>query len=135
MSVETDILRTYKTIVVVGLTANPQKPAHYVSRYMLDQGYRIIPVNPAEPEVFGLTCYPDIASVPGPVEFVNVFRRPEFCADVARDAVAAGAKAIWLQQGITSPDARRIAQEAGALYVEDACVMVEHRRGGIGRVA
>ena len=134
MSVETDILRTYKTIVVVGLTANPQKPAHYVSRYMLDQGYRIIPVNPDEQEVFGIPCYPDIGSVPEPVEFVNVFRRPEYCADVARQAVAAGAKALWLQQGIISRDARRIAEDAGVTYVEDACVMVAHRRGGIGRV-
>ena len=134
MSTTADILRSYTTIVVVGLTSDPRKPAHYVSRYMMEQGYRIIPVNPQEREVFGLMCYPDIASVPEPVEFVNVFRRPEFCADVAREAMAAGARALWLQQGITNADARRIAEEAGAQYVEDACVMVEHRRAGIGRV-
>jgi predicted CoA-binding protein len=72
--------------------------------------------------------------VPGPVEFVDVFRRPQFCADVARDAAAVGAKVIWLQSGITSDAARRIAEDAGMTYVEDRCVMVEHRRHGIGRV-
>lgn len=134
MSVERDILATYHTIAVVGLTANPEKPSHWVSEYMMGQGYRIIPVNPDEHEVFGLPCYPDLASVPEPVEFVDVFRRPQYCADVARDAVAAGAKVIWLQQGITSPEARRIAEEAGLTYVENRCVMTEHRRAAIGRV-
>lgn len=135
MSVEREILDTYHTIAVVGLTSNPVKPAHWVTEYMMAQGYRIIPVNPDETEVFGLTCYPSLTAVPEPVEFVNVFRRPESCADVARDAAAAGAKAIWLQQGIRSAEARRIAEEAGMTYVEDRCVMVEHRRHHIGRVA
>ena len=134
MGVEADVLRTYQTIVVVGLTANPDKPSNWVTEYMMSQGYRIIPVNPDEREVFGLTCYPDIASVPEPVEFVNVFRRPQFCADVARDAVAAGAKVIWLQQGIVSPEARRIAERAGVTYIENRCVLSEHRRSRIGRV-
>ncbi|HZQ38315.1 MAG TPA: CoA-binding protein, partial [Dehalococcoidia bacterium] len=84
-------------------------------------------------EVLGERCYPDLASVPEPIEFVNVFRRPQFCADVARAAVEAGAKAIWLQQGIVSPEARRVAEGAGLEYVEDACVMVVHRRAGLGR--
>ena len=135
MSVESEILSTCRTIVVVGASTNPAKAGHYISAYMQAQGYRIIPVNPDEREVLGEPCYPDLASVPGPVEFVNVFRRPEFCADVARAAVAIGAKALWLQQGITSGEARRIATEAGLAYIEDRCVMVEHRRAGIGRVA
>ncbi len=134
MSVERDILATYHTIAVVGLTSNTEKPANWVTEYMMQQGYRIIPVNPDETEVFGLTCYPDLKSVPEPVEFVDVFRRPQFCADVARDAVAAGAKALWLQQGIRSAEARQIAEEAGLTYVEDRCVMSEHRRAAIGRV-
>jgi predicted CoA-binding protein len=134
MAIEAEILRTYHTIAVVGLTANPSKPSHYVSAYMREQGYRIIPVNPAENEVFGLKAYRDLASVPEQVEFVDVFRRPEFCADVARAAVAAGAKALWLQSGITSAEARTIAESAGLNFVEDRCVMVEHRRSGIGRV-
>jgi len=135
MSTEQDLLRRYHTLVVVGLTNNPDKPAHWVSEYMRDQGYRIIPVNPNETDVLGLPTYPDLASVPEPVEFVDVFRRPEFCADIAREAVAAGAKVLWLQQGIVSPEARRIAEEAGITYVEDRCVLAEHRRGGLGRVS
>ena len=130
MSTERDILTSYRTIVVVGLAADPSRPSHYVSEYMQRQGYRIIPVNPEIQEALGERCYPDLASVPEPVEFVNVFRRPQFCADVARDAVAVGAKAVWLQQGIFSDEARRIAEEAGLAYVEDRCVMVEHRRIG-----
>jgi predicted CoA-binding protein len=129
MKLEQEILDRYRTIVVVGLTGNPSKPSHYVSAYMQTQGYRIIPVNPDEEEVLGERCYPDLASVPEPVEFVDVFRRPEFCGEVARQAVAARAKAIWLQSGIVSDEARRVAQEAGIDYVEDACVMVEHRVG------
>ena len=133
MSVEGDILRTYKTIVVVGANSNPSRPSHFVSQYMRSQGYRVIPVNPEETEVFGERCYPDLASVPEPVEFVDVFRRSEFCPDVVRDAVAAGAKAVWLQSGITSREARRLAEEAGLTYVEDRCVMAEHQRNGVGR--
>lgn len=134
MTIEREILTRFATIVVVGLSADPMRPSYRVSAYMQRQGYRIIPVNPHEREVLGEPCYPDLASVPGPVEFVNVFRRPEFCAQVAREAVAAGARALWLQEGIISPEARRIAEAAGLLYVEDRCVMVEHRRHGLGRM-
>lgn len=128
MSLEADILTTYRTIAVVGLSSDPSRPSHRVSAYMQAHGYRIIPINPDETEVLGERAYPDLASVPEPVEFVNVFRRPAFCADVARDAVAVGAKALWLQLGITSPEARRIAEAAGIAYVEDRCVLVEHRQ-------
>jgi predicted CoA-binding protein len=128
LSVEADILRRYRTIAVVGLSSDPSKPSNSVSAYMQSQGYRIIPVNPDETEVLGERAYPDLASVPEPVEFVNVFRRPQFCADVARDAAQVGAKALWLQLGIASAEARRIAEEAGMTYVEDRCVLVEHRR-------
>lgn len=134
MSVERDILSQYRTVVVVGLSSDPTKDSNRISRYMQSQGYRIIPVNPVETEVLGERAYPTLQDVPGPVEFVNVFRRPQFCADVARDAVAAGAKALWLQLGIASEEAKRIATEAGLLYVQDACVMVEHRNEGIGPV-
>lgn len=134
MSIEAEILRRYHTIAVVGLTSDPTKPSNSVSAYMRAQGYRIIPVNPNETEVFGLRCYPDLASVPEPVEFVDVYRRPEYCADVAREAVAVGAKVLWLQLGIVSAEARRIAEEAGLTYIEDRCVLVEHRRAGIGHV-
>jgi uncharacterized protein len=131
MSVEAEVLKRYRTIAVVGARADPSRPGHYVPAYMRQHGYRIIPVNPDEREVFGERCYPDLESVPEQIDFVNVFRRPEFCADVARDAVAAGAKVVWLQSGIFSPEARQIAEEAGLTYIEDRCVMVEHRHAGI----
>lgn len=135
MSVEREILERYRTIVVVGASSLPEKPSHWVSEYMMEQGYRVIPVNPDETEVFGTRCYPDLASVPEPVDFVNVFRRPQFCADVVRDAIAAGAKAVWLQQGIVSDEARQLAEEAGITFVQNRCVLQEHRRHGIGRVS
>lgn len=134
MGIEQEILGKYTTIAVVGLDADPDRPSHWVSDYMRAQGYRIIPVNPREREVFGEPAYPDLVSVPEQVEFVNVFRRGEFCADVVRDAVAAGAKAVWLQSGIVSEEARQLAEEAGLTFVQNRCVMVEHRRSGIGRV-
>jgi predicted CoA-binding protein len=134
MNTEREILEKYRTIVVVGASSIPEKPSHWVSEYMIDQGYRVIPVNPDEQEVFGVPCYPDLESVPEPVEFVNVFRRPQFCADVVRDAIKAGARAVWLQQGIVSEEARKLAEEAGLTFVQDRCVLQEHRRWGIGRV-
>jgi predicted CoA-binding protein len=134
MSAEQEILRTYHTIAVVGASSIEAKPSHWVSEYMQSQGYRIIPVNPDETEVLGQRCYPDLRSVPEPVEFVNVFRRPQFCADVVREAIDVGAKAVWLQQGIISEEARRLAEDAGLRFVQDRCVLQEHQRGGIGRV-
>lgn len=128
MSLESDILTKYRTIAVVGLSSDPSKPSNSVSAYMQSQGYRIIPVNPDETEVLGERAYPNLSSIPEPVAFVNVFRRPRFCADVAREAAQVGAKALWLQLGIASPDARKIAEDAGMDYVEDRCVLVEHRR-------
>lgn len=127
MSTEGDILREHRTIVVVGLSSDPARPSYRVSRYMQQHGYHLIPVNPQETEVLGERCYPTLAEVPRPIAFVNVFRRPEFCAEIAREAVAAGASVIWLQAGIRSAEARRIAEAAGLTYVEDECVMVTHR--------
>lgn len=134
MSSEREILEQYHRIVVVGASSIEEKPSHWVSEYMMSQGYEIVPVNPDEREVFGKECYPDLASVPGPVEFVNVFRRPQYCADVVREAIAVGAKAVWLQQGIVSEEARRLAEEAGITFVQNRCVLQEHRRFGIGPV-
>ena len=134
MSIERTILETYPTIVVVGASSIASKPSHWVSQYMRQQGYRIIPVNPDESEVFGVPCYPDLASVPEPVEFVNVFRRPQYCPDVVRDAIAVGAKVVWLQSGIFSEEARALAEEAGLTFVQNRCVLQEHQRHQLGRV-
>lgn len=123
-----EILRDARTIALVGASPRPARPSHGVMRYLLAQGYRVIPVRPLDcDEVLGVACVATLAEIDEPIDLVDVFRRPEACADVARDAVAAGAAALWLQLGIRSPEARAIATEAGLDYVEDLCTAVVHR--------
>lgn len=124
----TRIFREARTIAVVGASIHEHRAGHYIPRYLQSQGYRIIPVNPNYEEVLGERCYPSLHDVPETVDVVEVFRRPEFCDEVAQDAVDIGAKVLWLQLGITCDPARRIATEAGLTYVEDACMGPEHRR-------
>jgi predicted CoA-binding protein len=128
MRTAAEILRDARTIAVVGASPRPNRPSHGVMRYLLSQGYRCIPVRPRDcDEVLGVPCVQTLAEVDEPIDLVDVFRRPEFCPDVARDAVAAGAKALWLQLGIVSEEARRIAEDAGLDYVENACTAIVHR--------
>ena len=127
------ILSEFATITVVGLSADPVKSAHSVPAAMQAYGWRIIPVNPHADELLGEPVYRRLAEVPDGVEFVNVFRPSEQAADVARQAVAAGAKALWLQLGIVSAEARQVAESAGLLYVEDRCLAVERARHGLHR--
>src|SRR5918992_4666016 len=117
------LLDDAKVIAVVGLSANPDRPSNQVAWYLHHQGYRLFGVNPQcrEPEVFGVPMLASLDQVPEPIDIVDVFRRPEHTPDVARQAVAAGAGALWLQMGIVSAESRRIAEEAGLDYVEDAC--------------
>ncbi|QKT08099.1 CoA-binding protein [Gordonia sp. X0973] len=131
--VAAQILRTYDTITVVGASADPAKAANEVPAYMQARGWRIVPVNPRADEIVGERVYRSLADVPKPVGLVDVFRPSADCAEVARAAVAAGATALWLQLGITSPEARRIARDAGLAYVEDRCLIIEQRRTGITR--
>jgi hypothetical protein len=113
-------------IAIVGLSDDPSRPSHRIASYLIDRGHEIVPVNPAHATVLGLKCYPALEAVPGTIDLVNVFRRPEFCADVARSAVAVGAKGLWLQSGIHSAEAKRIADEGGIDFVQDRCIMIEH---------
>ena len=130
------ILADARTIAVVGASPKEWRPSHYVMRYLLEQGYRCTPVRPPDcEEVLGIRCVDSLLDLEEPVDLVDVFRRPEHCPRVARDAVAAGAKALWLQSGIASAEARAIAEAAGLDYVEDACTMVVHRNSAIGPVA
>ena len=123
-----EILAGARTIAVVGASPNPERPSYGVMRYLLDVGYRVIPVRPLDcDEVHGVPCVSTVAEIDEPVDLVDVFRRPEFCAGHAREAVAAGAGALWLQLGIESAEARRIAEDAGLDYVENACTMVVHK--------
>ena len=122
------ILTTYDTIAVVGASAAPAKAAHYVPAYMQRHGWRIIPVNPHADAILGEPVHRTVGDVPEQVGLVNVFRPSEQTPDIARQAVAAGATALWLQLGIASAEARAIAEEAGLLYVEDRCLIIEQRR-------
>lgn len=123
------LLRDAKTIAVVGASPSPERESHGVMRYLLAQGYDCIPVRPDCDEVLGVPCVPTLGDVDRPIDLVDVFRRPEFCAAHAREAVAAGVGALWLQLGIVSPEARAIAAAAGIPYVENACTAVVHARG------
>lgn len=125
-----EILQTTRTIAVVGFSKDTQKPGHFVPAYLHEAGYRIIPVNPAVPEAWGERGYARLQEIPDAVDLVLVFRRPEFAADAVRDALAMPhrPRTIWLQSDITSHEARTLAEEAGLSYVEDRCLMVEHRR-------
>ena len=122
------ILRSYSTITVVGASATESKAAHSVPAYMQQHGWRIIPVNPHAEEILGAPVYPSLADIPEQIGLVDVFRPSPETADVARQAVAAGATALWLQLGIRSEEARQIAESAGVLYVEDRCLIIEQRR-------
>lgn len=129
------LLEEMSTFAVVGLSADPTKAAHSVPAAMQAYGWRIIPVNPHADQLLGEQVYRRLADIPEPVEVVNVFRPSAEAADVTRQAVEIGAKAVWLQLGIVSAEARRIATEAGLLYVEDRCLAVERARHAIRRAA
>ena len=131
------ILTRSRVIAVVGLSANWYRPSYFAAKYMRDHGYRIIPVNPAYAEVMAERCYPDLVSASKaagvPVDIVDCFRRPADIPPIARDAVALGAKVLWMQLGIRNEEAARIALDAGLDVVMDRCVKIEHARilGGL----
>jgi predicted CoA-binding protein len=127
------VYRDCRTIAVVGLSADWFRPSYFAAKYMRDHGYRIIPVNPKHTEILGEKCYPDLRSIPEPVDLVDVFRKSEACVPIARDAVAIGAKALWMQIGVINEEAKRIAEEAGLTVVMDRCVKIEYARlfGGL----
>ena len=130
------ILAEARTIALVGASPRPDRPSHGVMRYLLAQGYRVIPVRPRDcDEILGVPCVATLAEVEEPIDLVDVFRRPESCPEVARQAVAAGAGALWLQLGIVSEEARRIATAGGLDYVEDECTAIVHRRASLGPVS
>jgi predicted CoA-binding protein len=125
-----ELLHQTRTIAVVGLSANPERPSNQVGWYLHHQGYRLFGINPMcrVPEVFGVPVLPSLEKLPEPVDIVDVFRRAEYTPEVAREAVAVGARALWLQLGIRSAEARSIAEAGGLRYVEDRCLKVDHAR-------
>jgi len=123
-----ELLNNYKTIAVVGLSSNPMRPSHGVTEYMQGAGYRIIPVNPNEMEVLGEKCYARLEDVPEKIDIVNVFRRAEEVPPVVESAIRIGAKVVWMQMGVENEEAAEKARAAGLMVIEDACILVEHRR-------
>lgn len=121
-----------KTIAVVGASADEAKASNRIPKYLQSQGYRIIPVSPKGGEILGETVYKTIAEIPEPVDVVDVFRPAEETPDIARDAVAIGAKVLWLQSGIESAEAEQIAEAGGLTVVMDRCMGATHRQLGLG---
>jgi predicted CoA-binding protein len=123
------LLTSSRTIAVVGCSANPERDSYRVAAYLQRAGYRVIPVNPGHDEILGERCYPNLESIPNEqaIDIVDVFRRPEHVPPIAEQAIARGARALWLQLGVRNPEAERRAAEAGLQVVADRCLKVEHQ--------
>ena len=115
-----------KTIAVVGMSPRPDRPSHYVAKYLMEQGYKVIPVNPAVEEVLGMKSYPDIVSIPERVDMVDIFRRSSQVPPVVEDAIAAGVRFVWMQDGVVHDEAAAKARAAGMSVVMDNCTLREH---------
>jgi len=122
------VLRDSHTVAVVGLSADANRPSHVVAKYLQQHGYKIVPVNPKYPQILGESSYADLASIPFAVDLVDVFRKPQDCLPIAQQAVAIGAKTLWLQLGVVNEEARAVAQAGGLTVVMDRCVKIEHAR-------
>ena len=132
-----DILRDSKTIAVVGISADPSRTSYAISRYLIEVGYTVIPVNPSYEEVHGLTCYPDMDSIPSDIhiDIVNIFRRPGYTAAMVEDVIGrikrtGETPVIWTQIGVSSKQAQSLADSAGLVYVKNRCIMVVHSQMG-----
>ena len=120
------LLATARTIAVVGLSPKESRPSNMVARYLIEAGHTIIPVNPGQEEILGLNCYPDLGSIPVPVDIVDIFRRSEDVPPIVAESIAIGAKAVWMQEGVVHAEAARTAQAAGLLVVMDRCLKTVH---------
>lgn len=128
MGIEEDIMRSSKTIAVVGLSPKTDRPSHEVAEYLQQQGYKVIPVNPRAAEILGETSYPDLVSIPMKVDLVDIFRKSEDIPPIVDEAVSIGAKAVWMQEGIVNEEAADKARNAGLLVVMDKCTLKVHKR-------
>ena len=117
-----------RTVAIVGLSPDPLRASYFIGYYLKRHGYKIVPVNPKEKEILGEKSYPSLKDIPFPVDVVDVFRRPDAVPGIAREAVAIGAKALWLQFNVISPEAAKIAEDGGLTVVMDRCMKVEHAR-------
>ena len=128
------ILRSSRTIAVVGLSAQWHRPSYFAAKYMQEHGYRVIPVNPMYNAVLGEKCYKTLREIPEPVDVVDCFRKSAEIPAIAEEAIAIGARVLWMQLGVENPLSRRIAESAGLEVIENRCVKIEHGRffGGLG---
>ncbi len=117
-----------QTIAIVGLSPNPARPSYGVGLYLIEHGYKVIPVNPGHAEILGLRSYATLKDIPAVVDIVDVFRKGEVCVPIARAATEIGAKALWLQEGVVNDEALKIAADAGLFAVQDRCILKEHRK-------
>ncbi len=141
MTIEDDaelrnILKSVRTVACVGVSSNPEKPSYGIFQYLSEAGYHMVPVNPTAPEIMGRPSYPDVRSIPQKVDVVQVFRKPEDVPPVVEQAIQAGAKVVWMQEGIVNDDAAKQAEAAGLKVVMDRCMMKTHQRllGGLSRL-
>jgi predicted CoA-binding protein len=133
MSTIEDILKNSRTVAIVGLSSNPERPSNLVGRYLKAHGYKVIPVNPTEKTVLRLKSYPDLTSIPVKVDVVDIFRRPEDVPPIVQEAITIGAKAIWMQEGIKNKEAAAVARKAGLKVVQNKCMRKQHIRLFRGR--
>lgn len=124
----TGILKDYRVVAVVGLSADPGRPSYRVASYLQAHGYHIVPVNPGCQEILGEKCYPGLKDIPFPVEVVDIFRKPDAIPEIVADAIAVGAQVVWMQQGLVEPDSARQARQAGLGVVMDRCMKIEHEQ-------
>ncbi len=122
-----------RNIAVVGLSPKENRPSHQVARYLLEAGYTVIPVNPGHEQILGRKCYPDLFSIEGPVDVVNIFRRADQVEPIVRDAVSIGARVVWMQQGIVNEQAAVLAEQAGLTVIMDRCMKVDHMQFAVSR--
>src|SRR5215468_8362208 len=127
------ILERYRRVAMVGLSSNPFRPSHFAAIYLISEGYDVVPVNPRESTVLGRTSYPNLSAIPGGVEVVDIFREPAAVPSIVEEAIAIGAKVIWMQLGVIHEEAAERAREAGLEVVMDRCMKIEHARfhGGL----
>ena len=130
------ILETYRRIAMVGLSSNPFRPSHFAAVYLISEGYDVVPVNPREAEVLGRQAYPSITAIPGPIEVVDIFREPAAVPAIVEEAIAVGAKVIWMQLGVIHEEPAERARRAGLEVVMDRCMKIEHARffGGLNTI-
>ena len=125
---EADILKKYTVVAVVGLSIKPNRPSHRVAKYLISQGYKVIPVNPDAREILGKKSYTNLSSIPEPIEIVDIFRRSEEVMPIVDEAIKIGAKVVWMQEGVINETAASIAGNAGLQVVMDRCMLKEHMR-------